>query len=116
VVLVGGFGTRLRSLTETVKKELLPLVDRPILDHTLDRLVRHGVQDVVVSSPYLEAVDVGDGALTDIEGARRAGLVGVWVDRGLAAPAGGPRAPPASIRALADLPGVLGVASERRSR
>jgi len=92
VVLVGGFGTRLRSLTETVKKELLPLVDRPILDHTLDRLVRHGVQDVVVSSPYLGAVDVGDGALTDIEGARRAGMVGVWVDRGLAAPAGGPRA------------------------
>jgi mannose-1-phosphate guanylyltransferase len=54
VVLVGGFGTRLRPLTETVKKELLPLVDRPILDHTLDRLVRHGVLEVVMSSPYLE--------------------------------------------------------------
>jgi mannose-1-phosphate guanylyltransferase len=54
VVLVGGFGTRLRPLTETVKKELLPLVDRPILDHTLDRLVRHGVTEVVMSSPYLE--------------------------------------------------------------
>ena len=54
VVLVGGFGTRLRPLTETVKKELLPLVDRPILDHTLDRLVRHGVREVVMSSPYLE--------------------------------------------------------------
>jgi mannose-1-phosphate guanylyltransferase len=53
-VLVGGFGTRLRPLTETIKKELLPLVDRPILDHTLDRLVRHGVDDVVMSSPYLE--------------------------------------------------------------
>jgi mannose-1-phosphate guanylyltransferase len=54
VVLVGGYGTRLRPLTETVKKELLPLVDRPILDHTLDRLVRHGVHEVVMSSPYLE--------------------------------------------------------------
>ena len=54
VVLVGGFGTRLRPLTETIKKELLPLVDRPILDHTLDRLVRHGVDEVVMSSPYLE--------------------------------------------------------------
>ncbi|HEY6651742.1 MAG TPA: sugar phosphate nucleotidyltransferase, partial [Actinomycetota bacterium] len=43
VVLVGGFGTRLRPLTETVKKELLPLVDRPILDHVLDHLARHGV-------------------------------------------------------------------------
>jgi mannose-1-phosphate guanylyltransferase len=54
VVLVGGQGTRLRPLTETVKKELLPLVDRPILDHTLDRLVRHGVHQVVLSSSYLE--------------------------------------------------------------
>lgn len=53
VVLVGGFGTRLRPLTETVKKELLPLVDRPILDHILDRLVLHGVHEVVMSSPYL---------------------------------------------------------------
>jgi NDP-sugar pyrophosphorylase family protein len=41
-------------LTETIKKELLPLVDRPILDHTLDRLVHHGVHEVVMSSPYLE--------------------------------------------------------------
>ncbi len=54
IVLVGGFGTRMRPLTETVKKELLPLVDRPILDHTLDRLVAHGVHHVVMSSPYLE--------------------------------------------------------------
>src|SRR5262245_942962 len=55
VVLVGGFGTRLRPLTETVKKALLPLVDRPILDHVLDHLARHGVHEVVLSSPYLEA-------------------------------------------------------------
>jgi mannose-1-phosphate guanylyltransferase len=55
IVLVGGEGTRMRPLTETIKKELLPLVDRAILDHTLDRLVRHGVEEVVMSSPYLEA-------------------------------------------------------------
>ena len=54
VVLVGGRGTRLRPLTDSVKKELLPLVDRTILDHTLDRLVRHGVHEVLMSSPYLE--------------------------------------------------------------
>ncbi len=54
VVLVGGQGTRLRPLTETIKKELLPLVDRTILDHTLDRLVAHGVHEVLMSSPYLE--------------------------------------------------------------
>jgi mannose-1-phosphate guanylyltransferase len=54
VVLVGGQGTRLRPLTLTTKKELLPLVDRTILDHTLDRLARHGVEEAVMSSPYLE--------------------------------------------------------------
>jgi mannose-1-phosphate guanylyltransferase len=54
VVLVGGQGTRLRPLTETMKKELLPLVDRAILHHTIDRLVRHGIHEVVMSSSYLE--------------------------------------------------------------
>jgi mannose-1-phosphate guanylyltransferase len=54
VVLVGGEGTRLRPLTETVPKPLLPLVDRPILDHVLDHLVAHGVSEVIMSSPYLE--------------------------------------------------------------
>jgi mannose-1-phosphate guanylyltransferase len=54
VVLVGGEGTRLRPLTETTPKPLLPLVDRPILDHVLDHLVVHGVREVIMSSPYLE--------------------------------------------------------------
>jgi mannose-1-phosphate guanylyltransferase len=54
VVLVGGEGTRLRPLTETIPKPLLPLVDRPILGHLLDHLVGHGVREVIMSSPYLE--------------------------------------------------------------
>jgi mannose-1-phosphate guanylyltransferase len=54
VVLVGGQGTRLRPLTETIKKELLPLVDRPSLDRVMDHLARHGVREVVLSSSYLE--------------------------------------------------------------
>ncbi len=54
VVLVGGEGTRLRPLTETIPKPLLPLMDRPSLDHVLDHLARHGVHEVVLSSSYLE--------------------------------------------------------------
>lgn len=54
VVLVGGEGTRLRPLTETIPKPLVPLMDRPSLDHVLDHLARHGVHEVVLSSPYLE--------------------------------------------------------------
>ncbi len=54
VVLVGGEGTRMRPLTETMPKPLLPLMDRPSLAHVLDHLGRHGVTEVVLSSPYLE--------------------------------------------------------------
>ena len=55
VVLVGGEGTRLRPLTETIPKPLVPLVDRPFLDHVLDHLAAHGVEEALLSSSYLEA-------------------------------------------------------------
>jgi mannose-1-phosphate guanylyltransferase len=54
VVLVGGEGTRLRPLTETIPKPLLPFMNRPFLDHVLDHLARHGVEEAICSSPYLE--------------------------------------------------------------
>jgi mannose-1-phosphate guanylyltransferase len=53
VVLVGGEGTRLRPLTETIPKPLVPLVDRPFLHHVLEHLARHGVEEAILSSPYL---------------------------------------------------------------
>jgi mannose-1-phosphate guanylyltransferase len=54
VVLVGGEGTRLRPLTETIPKPLLPLMGRSFLHHVLDHLAAHGVHEVILSSPYLE--------------------------------------------------------------
>jgi mannose-1-phosphate guanylyltransferase len=54
VVLVGGEGTRLRPLTLTTPKPLIPVMDRRFLDLVLDLLARHGVQEVLLSSPYLE--------------------------------------------------------------
>lgn len=54
VVLVGGEGTRLRPITETIPKPLVPLMDRASLHHVLDHLARHGVHEVVLSSSYLE--------------------------------------------------------------
>ncbi len=55
VVLVGGEGTRLRPLTETMPKPLVPLMDRASLDFVLDHLAAHGVLEVLLSSPYLES-------------------------------------------------------------
>lgn len=55
VVLVGGEGTRLRPLTETIPKPLLPFMNRPFLDHVLDHLASHDVEEVILSSSYLES-------------------------------------------------------------
>ncbi|MGZ8633854.1 MAG: sugar phosphate nucleotidyltransferase [Solirubrobacteraceae bacterium] len=53
VILVGGEGTRLRPLTSTVPKPVIPLVDRPFIAYMLEWLARHGVDDVVMSCGFL---------------------------------------------------------------
>jgi mannose-1-phosphate guanylyltransferase len=65
VILVGGEGTRLRPLTSTVPKPVVPLVDRPFLAYMLEWLRRHGVEDVVMSMGYLATAVrnvLGDGS------------------------------------------------------
>ncbi|HUP28271.1 MAG TPA: NDP-sugar synthase [Chloroflexia bacterium] len=53
VILVGGEGTRLRPLTNNRPKPLIPLVNRPFLDHVLHLLKTHGIDDVVLAMSYL---------------------------------------------------------------
>jgi mannose-1-phosphate guanylyltransferase len=53
VILVGGEGTRLRPLTDQTRKDMLPLVDRPLLAYTFEHLRRHGVRRGIVSCGYL---------------------------------------------------------------
>src|SRR5215207_693777 len=53
VILVGGEGTRLRPLTSTVPKPVVPLVDRPFIAYMLEWLARHGVDDVVMACGFL---------------------------------------------------------------
>ena len=52
VVLVGGFGTRLRPLTNTRPKQMLPIVNRPMIEHVVGHLADHGIDDVVLSMGY----------------------------------------------------------------
>jgi mannose-1-phosphate guanylyltransferase len=65
VILVGGEGTRLRPLTLSLPKPVVPVVDRPFLRHQLDLLARVGVREVVFSVAYrpekIQAV-FGDGS------------------------------------------------------
>ena len=53
VVLVGGFGTRLRPLTSTMPKQMLPVVDRPMIERVVQSLGSHGVIEAVLSLGYL---------------------------------------------------------------
>lgn len=52
IVLVGGFGTRLRPLTLTTPKQMLPIVDRPMIERVVASLADHGVSDAVLSLGY----------------------------------------------------------------
>ena len=49
VVLVGGFGTRLRPLTNDIPKPMLPVVHRPMIVRLVERLAAGGVTDVVLA-------------------------------------------------------------------
>jgi mannose-1-phosphate guanylyltransferase len=53
LILAGGEGTRLRPLTSTVPKPVVPFVDRPFIVYMLQWLRRHGVDDVVMSCGFL---------------------------------------------------------------
>src|SRR3712207_6003864 len=53
VVLAGGEGTRLRPLTLTTPKPVLPLAGRPFLSFMLDWLAHHGVEEAILSCGFL---------------------------------------------------------------
>lgn len=52
VILVGGFGTRLRPLTVDTPKQMLPVVDRPMIERVVATLADHGVDDAVLALGY----------------------------------------------------------------
>jgi mannose-1-phosphate guanylyltransferase len=53
LILAGGLGTRLRPLTYSRPKHLLPIANVPHIDHVLDLLQRHGVREIVLLTSYL---------------------------------------------------------------
>lgn len=54
VIMAGGRGERLRPLTEKTPKPLLPVGDKSIIDHNIDRLIHYGVKHINVTVNYLK--------------------------------------------------------------
>ena len=53
VVMAGGEGTRLRPLTSSRPKPLVPILNKPCMQHTIELLKRYGITDIVVTLYYL---------------------------------------------------------------
>lgn len=69
VILAGGEGTRLRPLTWAVPKPMVPLLNRPFLEHTLLRLRGVGADHAILTLRYLSQQvqdEFGDGAAMDM--------------------------------------------------
>ncbi len=56
VVMAGGEGTRLRPMTSSMPKPLLPVANRPIMEHVLRLLRLHGLTEVVVTVQFLASL------------------------------------------------------------
>jgi mannose-1-phosphate guanylyltransferase len=84
IVLVGGEGTRLHPLTDSVPKPALTLVDRPFLAYMIEWLAAHGVTEAVLACGFLpdrlrEALGEGEHkgvALTYVVEPERRGTAG----------------------------------------
>jgi mannose-1-phosphate guanylyltransferase/phosphomannomutase len=47
VIMAGGFGTRLRPLTMSSPKPMVPVANRPMMEHIVELLKKSGIRDVV---------------------------------------------------------------------
>ena len=52
MVLAAGLGTRLRPLTFEITKPMVPVLDRPVMEHIVDLLDKHGFEQVIANLHY----------------------------------------------------------------
>lgn len=65
VILCAGLGTRLRPLTDTIPKPMIPLLGKPLLEWNIEQFKKHGVTEFFINLYYLPNVIrdyFGDGA------------------------------------------------------
>jgi mannose-1-phosphate guanylyltransferase len=69
VILVGGEGTRLQPLTNATPKSMVPILNRPFLEHTIAHLKKCGIKDIILAVSHLPEVIrnyFGDGANLEV--------------------------------------------------
>ena len=59
VVMAGGEGTRLRPLTTRRPKPMVPIANRPMLEHTINLLKQNDIQDITATLHYLPEIIEG---------------------------------------------------------
>jgi len=65
MILAAGVGSRLDPLTRNVPKPMVPIVNRPVIEHIIDQLKTHGFTEIMVNLHYLGDViqaHLGDGS------------------------------------------------------
>lgn len=60
IILAGGFGTRLKPMTNVTNKHLLPVYDRPMIYYPIDTLVSAGIKDIMIITGREHAGDFLD--------------------------------------------------------
>lgn len=70
MVMAAGLGKRMRPLTASQPKPLVRVGGKPLIDHTLDRLVEAGVTKAVVNVHYL-----ADALISHLEGRKKPGIL-----------------------------------------
>src|SRR3989344_9541785 len=56
IILCAGLGTRLRPMTDTMPKPMLPLLGKPMLEWNIEQFKRHGVSEFFINLHYLPEV------------------------------------------------------------
>jgi len=52
IIMAGGFGTRLRPLTSIIPKPMVPVVNKPMMEHVINLLKSFGIDDLIVLLLY----------------------------------------------------------------
>ncbi len=69
ILMAGGEGSRLRPLTISRPKPMVPLVDRPVMGQIIELLKRHGITEIIITVQYLANIIqdfYGDGSAFDV--------------------------------------------------